>query len=712
MISNSSYFGSLIEQKSEEVNVNLENISQFSLLLSSSYMDYNYVMVDGKYYFLDGYKYYNNEKSHFTYKIDILRTVHEMDMTNHEVRLNRFSNLLYMTPEQRNYFWKNQEIKLNPNIIEKYDGINLKYSNDPYTQQVWEDVRWVYIWLQPRSLQKYTVGALEFPYKYMFERLQTESVIEVLSTDLPIGMKSPYWKETFLTPKAPDLIFHYANGQTGVKNFWYDYPINQLYYLTDAQMYVRYVEKRLPTYDSGDYLFGKKEKFRLFLPEADISFGKTKYYMNDCPVVEMNGIPNSLYCLVLPTTKVKIIREYSTHLGTGVYEAPWSADDVLPFLFDAQSTNAWGEYIVDMKVSMIPPFELSDTGVNLLVDDNLPALKIKQTVKGDHLNGITNLFVDTKVTENDDDSFTSDSKLRLFLPFLRKQPAGLFDTYGAFSLPTVNKDSVIKRKYMLSIAEQRIELDIPLLVSDNATKLVYYEDLNPGRTNMIVGFVPEYESVQDRLYYLLHSPSTMFISRDTSMPVFTTAYQNYLANNKNFIQQAELQRNTQLANSLINAGSQAAGATGVAAAVPSYSPMAAYSGALSQGVSALLTHNMQKQVFNWNIDNMKNAPGNYKAASATVTFMLTLDLYNVWIETFRSNDFDVDIYEDMISEVGYAYYNFQFNLKYLLERLYEGQDEKKYLSAVLTGLTFDYPIQRPLLLILQRQLQEGVNIYL
>ena len=701
LINNSSYFGNLIEQKSEEVNVNLESISQFSLLLSSSYIDYNYLCVEKDpgnkfYYFLEGYKYYDFTKTTFTYKIDILRTVNEMDVVNHEIKLNRYSHLLNLTPQQSNYFWKNQDAKLNANVIEKYNELGLKYSDDETVQAAWQNLRWVYIWLQPRSLQKVTVGGLEFPYKYMFTKLNKESTIEVLSTDLPLGQWPEKYTLNFLQTRPP------------VGNFFYDYPLNQLYYITDAQVYVRFVEKRI---DKPDGKIGRNMvTVRGFITEADISFVGNEYYMNDCPVVEMNGVPNSLYCLVLPTIEVDVIRQYATQLGTGSYKAPWSADKVLPYLFDAQSENNWGEYIVDMKVSMIPPFDLSDPYIQLGTENSFPTLMIKQEVPSDHLNGVKNLFINTVVVTSG--ALDSNAKLKLFLPFLRKQPNDLFETVSEYVLPQVDKETVIKRKYLLSTVEQRIELDIPLLQSDGATELIYYEDLNPGRTNILLGFVPPYEKQEDKLYYLLHSPSTLFMSRDTSMPVFTTAYQAYLASNKNFIQQAELQRNVQLANSLINAGSQAVGATAVAASVPSYSPGAAYMGATGQGISAFITHDMQKKLFNWNIDNMKNAPGNYKSAAATVTFMLTLNIYNVWIETFKSNDFDVTIYEDMISEIGYSYYNFIFNLKQVLATLYEGTESKKYLSGLLTGITNDSKLQMPILTILVKQLQEGVSVYL
>ena len=102
----------------------------------------------------------------------------------------------------------------------------------------------------------------------------------------------------------------------------------------------------------------------------------------------------------------------------------------------------------------------------------------------------------------------------------------------------------------------------------------------------------------------------------------------------------------------------------------------------------------------------------HKAAAATVSFMLSLDIYDLWVETYTSNEFDIDLYNALINDVGFSYYNYQYSLQSIINNAHVGSSDKKYLQAIITGFTNNPKPNLPLINILTQQLQEGVNIYL
>jgi hypothetical protein len=178
------------------------------------------------------------------------------------------------------------------------------------------------------------------------------------------------------------------------------------------------------------------------------------------------------------------------------------------------------------------------------------------------------------------------------------------------------------------------------------------------------------------------------------------------------MQQAQLQRTSEFAQSLISAGGSAAGAGAVASSLKDYSPWAALTNSGAKVVNSLITFGVQQKQFNWSVDNIKSAPGNYKAAAATVSFMLSLDIYNLWIEQYKANDFDLNIYDELIDDAGLEYFNFTYNLNQIMANIFTGTSNKKFLQAVMTGLTNTQQINMTLINILYRVLQEGVNVFL
>mgnify|MGYP001276820829 CR=1 FL=1 len=227
---NSTYLGELIELKTLEVNVDLSNISRINLLLDNDYQNYNYIKVaitenDYYYYFLETWTYYNSQKLKFQFKIDIIRTLQEKGLLNHEVNVLRYSNILEMTDEQKAYFWKNQETKLSSAQIKKYDMARIKYSDDDEVQRVWGNMKWLYVWLQPKKTQSIELGGKPYVYQYSFTKQIKEHIIETTSDQLPL-----------------DLMAYNSAGSEPTPG-WYDYPVGQVYYCTDTQKYYRFVQE-------------------------------------------------------------------------------------------------------------------------------------------------------------------------------------------------------------------------------------------------------------------------------------------------------------------------------------------------------------------------------------------------------------------------------------------------------------------------------------
>lgn len=696
---NSTYLGKLIELHTEEVNTNMSNMSKVSLLLDNKYQDYNYIKVaksenDYYYYFLESYDYYNEGKTRFNYKIDIVRTLQEKNEINHDVNVVQYSNVLdKMTPKQQIYFWKNQQTKLGSEQIEKYSPASIKYSPVTDVQDVWGNIKWLYVWLQPKQTASVDLGGNPYVYQYSFKKYIREKIINVLSTDLQIG--KVWYDEAWNDP------------ETG----WNTYPVGQVYYCTDTNAYYRFVEEPAPNRGNiwSDMLF---PRYKRYLKQIkDFNKKNYEYYFHEIPNVQMTNMPNSLYCMVLPLADILVEREWL--LDDKRYYSwktlNWGVDNIIPYLFDVNGDNNWNDWIVDIKLSLIPPFDMTDKDYEFRVDasTNMPKLSIPYTTPGRDFSPIKTLQYATTSTE---EGVIKENDI--FFPFLRYKPAHLMEIDSNFTLPVVNQENVVFKKYYLSIVEERRELDIPKLREDKATQLFYYEDLQPGRTNIAFGYAPKYNNRKMIIYYLLHSPSTIFLDRDTSLPIFTTNYQSYLANNKNFVQQAQLQRNSELAQNLIGAGSSAVGASLLSMGVPNYGASLAISQAAGRAANALISYDTQKKQFNWQVDNIKSAPGNYKAASATVSFMLSLNIYDLWIETYTSNTFDKELYMQLINDVGYNYFNFAFNLGEIINDSYIGSSDKKFLQAWLTGLTNNAQVNLPLINILNDQLREGVNIFL
>lgn len=725
-VDNASYLGELIELENTEVNVDLRNISNISLLLPNEFEKYNYIKVEYKnkdyFYLLDTWDYYNNEKLTFRYKIDIIRTLHESNHLSNEVTVQRSSTLLDMNNKQLHYFWKNQSTKLGADLIKNYFDASPNYSPRDIVQRAWGNTKWVYVWLQPSIIKQATTTTGQIPYQYYFDRSSREDYITVNSYEIPLNRETYRYKWSILVgTKEGSFVMGSQSAPFGEGvSFWNDYPINQLYYVQDLNRWYRY-----EAYTRTDWVVlrgptGSKSvrlKVQGFRPEAEFEQNIQRTYFNDLPIVPLGDASTNLHCLVFPTKTITVERQILIGvLGADIITKTfyWGIENFLPYIFDVESENSWGPMIADIKISNVSPVFGDSKTYRLESDDGVnPKIIIPASVPGTSINdlaGLNTLYINNQAATVDGETITliSPDNQNIIYPALRYKQEDLVELQSPFTLPTTNKQNVVFKKYYLSIAEDRVELDIPLLNSDGATQLYMYDDIGPGRNNTIVGFANPDLPIQERIYYLLRSPSSLFLSRDNTLPIFTSSYAAYSADNKNFIQQAELQRKTALYQGLV---SGSAGASG--SAITYENPAAGMLSATGEAANAVIRYQSEKKLFNWQLDNLKSASGSYKAASSTISLMLSLGLMRIWLEEYETDELDINIYNRLIDDIGFEYFDYSYTLSKIIEAMLQERNNKYYLQARLTGITAPYEdISLPLINILYDTLLKGVNIFI
>lgn len=706
----STYLGNLIEVETKEVNVDVGNISQINLLLPKECSQYNYIKVEidarnNYYYMLETWNYYNGVMLKFKYNIDVIRTLKEKNALGHLANIGRYTNVLPMTESQTTYFWKNQGNKLGANVIDDFTGLQVNYSDDSVVQELWSQVKWVYLWLQPRLPEiKSLPAGQQLRYNYKFKKTVVES---------PIGDLRHYRGHPHLFSLGADSgpggsvrgkygwTFANANDWFAYEEnpFFSEFQVGALYVDSFDGSYYRFVETNKLLYvrtNTGDFIW-QLFPVRQLASEANFSQAETDYYLNFGRTYTQDS-PNNLYCVVLP-----LGRNVEVHRMDGQeihQKLSWNSNNLLNHLLDVNSENTWLDYIVDMKVSLLPPFNNSDNVEFRRTGASTPLIVFKDNFSP--LSDSTLRTVDPSTDTLVDNT--------IFLPSLRYKPDEVVELKTNFKLPELSKETMIFKKYMLATVEERVELDLPLLKVDGANTLYFYDDIGPGRNNTIVGYAPSSMDVKGRVYYLLHSPSALVMSRDTSLPTFTPYYQTYLANNKNFMQQAELQRKTELTQALIQNGASFVGAAAVGMTTGGYNPAAAMIKSVAGGINAGIAHNAQKKNFMWGVENMKSAPGNYKSANSTLSLMLGLGVFEYWMETFDTNEFDKQVFNTLLDDVGYEYMEFEYRVDEVIGDSLVTPG-KKFLQGIITGITYMEDVDAALLNILRAKLESGVNIY-
>lgn len=705
LISNSSYLGKLTSLgATKEVNVNLQDLRNIDLLLPKGFDRYNYIKVEDEtekatyYYILERYKYNSGNQVRLNYKIDILRTLREINDLDLDLRLNKYSGELPFSSEDvKTYFWNNQDIKLSGDVISKHEEIYPIKEEQHEGDSILRGMQWVYIWLQPRPEQKIN-GKVN---QYYLIKTNLEDIIHMEASELPIGITDyTYFKVPNITnPGSPTLP---VKGEF-THSIFRKYPIGTLFYDELNDNY--YVIRGSSNSWWDRFWTGNWYEYR-WLDESPVPYEKEVYATRRMPIIKNGQVPLPLHVMVFPIETLYIRRKKFVKDEDLV----WGIDEVLPHLNDPSAENNWMDFVVDIKVSQIPPFDISQFKSKR---EGFKPIIYSEDIFTDLPNMISRV---KKYQYHDDDLFGPELDNDMYIPSLISKPSGLITMDTNFSIKDlpIDKESMLYNKYYLSVLEERIELNIPLLKHDKAYELMYYEDTAPGRNNILIGFVPEGIVESEKIRYLIHSPSTLSIDRDLSLPLFTSAYGNYLANNKNFMAQAELSRKTELTQGLITSGSQAVGALAVSASLPGYSPINAISRAAGGTINSIVAYHAQKKQFQWNLDNIKSAPGSFKSANATLITRYALDQVHPWISIYTSSDLDKQLHSQLLEEIGYDYFDYKFTLKEVLDNLFSNYHNSLALvQGRLTGrnITFRETWIMVLIYILDEKLQEGIKVY-
>lgn len=689
LLNNSSYLGELSTITDRDLNVNLNDLRSIELTLPRDYIKYNYIKiidVNYNYFFiLDNHRYSGGNMVRIFYRIDILRTLKDFNDLDYPVRLNKYSGLLPLENKQSLYFWKNQSIKLGGNVVSDYIPIIPPIKeHDPRENYILRGTDWIYIWLQPKP----EMLENDIRYQYKFKRSHISlDVVEIITSQLP-ELNQPYTMD-FGTgiSSFPPLLEQYGEGT--------------ILHDLDEDLYYVIKQKMNPKWQQ--ILMNIRIMTRWV--EATVApVDKVSYAITELNPIDNEGVSIPLYALVFPTTTLKYT--YWNTNGDSV-SLMWGINEILPYLNDPVSENSWANNIVDLKISKVPPIDLSDVQTS--------NHGLQPTISQKQLKPLGNLHHNVKKFNSEDFDINNLVENDIFIPSVLVKPSGLVEVESQFNLDTleVNKESLIYDKYYLSVLEDRVELDVSLLKHNGAINLLYYEDITPGRSNVLLGYVPKGE-LNEQIKYLIHSPSTLSLDRDLSLPLFTSDYSDYLSTNKNFMAQAELSRKTQLTQGLINSGAQTVGAAAVSLTMPGYNPINAVARAAGGVTSSIVTYQAQNKQFNWNLDNIKSSPGSYKAANSTLMTRFNLKQTSPWITKMTSSEFDIELYEQLLEEVGYEYFDYKFSLKTVLNNLLE--DYNKPLGLIqgrLTGLgLIELDVDLSILLnILHEKLQEGIGVY-
>ena len=698
MLNNSSYLGNLAVVEDKEVNVNLKDLRNIDLFLPKEFVKYNYIKITDDnqnfYYMLDNYRYDSGNNVRLYYKIDVLRTIKDFNNLEYNVRLNRYSGLLDFTEEENNYFWDNQPNKLGTNIISKYYNLrnNKSESFSGTGESVLSEMTWVYMWIQPKA----EIVEGNIPYNYKLTRgFRDEDLVTGNDNEFPeVG------QEYFIARTSSEIKFF------GHK-FFDNYPTGTVFYNTDEDLY--YISRSRKNSWFERYFLG------VFVDYAWVEvitkpLAFETYSLSNLRMIEDN-MTLPLYTLVFPMDTIGV--QNDVDMAYTDKHLRWGIDEILPYISDPEVENTWVDNVVDIKISNVAPFDISKV-LRRTINNNYVILK--GSLSNHEYGEIPNLYNRVRKFGGNSLDIANEIDNDLYIPMVIEKPSGLTQLDSDFDLEhlPIDKENMIENKFYLSLLESRIELDISNLKENKAYELYFYEDVSPGRSNLLVGYVPGDLEDSDKIRYLIHSPSTLSIDRDLSAPLFTAAYNQYLANNKNFIAQAELSRKTQLTQGLVNSGSQALGATSAAISMPGYNPSNAITRAAGGAINSIISYQAQEKQFRWQLDNIKNASGSYKSASATLNTIMNLHQIKPFISKYTSNTFDKKLYNQLVKEMGYEYFDYKFRLDKILNNLNNVYSEDvAYIQGRFTNAnqaSTDMKLTI-LLRILNERLQEGIKVY-
>lgn len=238
-------------------------------------------------------------------------------------------------------------------------------------------------------------------------------------------------------------------------------------------------------------------------------------------------------------------------------------------------------------------------------------------------------------------------------------------------------NSLDYKSLSINVVGSQFDFDIQKL-NTKKPKFEYLEPLTVDITKCLVRFVGKENGVFNEYYS--KSFNGLIVSNDLSLPLSTSAYNEYLANNKNaylsFQAQQSYNRDVQNISMLQTATSgllsSVGGTGGYQGGKPKpFNALSSSMGVLETGaniafseMSFLKGQALRQTQFDLSMDNMRNSPNHLINANGSALFANMVDKYGIYVELYEGLDHELEIANDIMTRDGFTYNQFDNVKKY------------------------------------------------
>ena len=326
---------------------------------------------------------------------------------------------------------------------------------------------------------------------------------------------------------------------------------------------------------------------------------------------------------------------------------------------DGEEQSVGYSYMYSVKVSIMPPFNNINNNIDYTIDSNgdlilnlnlgadgsiyNPLLSELGTGSGETIGVGTNIGI-------------TGEEYASTISLIKSQDSIITINYTTDKQFIFNKSDIIGKNKNIDFNPKLLSLDyFSLRLSDNTENGYDYDLQKLNSKSVDINFSESLTPDISKRYIRIKSQSGVYVqetsknltgfinSNDNTITTATSAYQQMLANNKNFFLQNSINRGFDIANTLISAGTGAIAGGGLG---------------LVAGAGALLNlANIAKGKINENltIDNLKNSPANIIAAKGNAIFENMYSENGVIVEEYDILPNEKTIINDYMDLYGFTY---------------------------------------------------------
>lgn len=202
--------------------------------------------------------------------------------------------------------------------------------------------------------------------------------------------------------------------------------------------------------------------------------------------------------------------------------------------------------------------------------------------------------------------------------------------------------------YRLIIGGQ--QYDIPISKTSNTPEFIYYETLTPDITKALLVYDNEANKFENNIFseYNTKDFTGFTFTIDLSMWYPSNQLNNYLANNKNYLQIFQNQQASKLVKSFNTA------AAGIGTSVATGNALAGVATGVNL-LNTLIGTAFEKSQFDMTIDNMKNSPEQTSNINSDIILIQSISGIDILIEKLEPLTFEKEIIKDNLKIFGYTY---------------------------------------------------------